>query len=1185
MKSRRLSSAAFASALARAFVTLTSLILCAFMTSCVPPLPQNVRDLGTVMDIASDREAEFGTISVSAPMFSDPSDAFAFNLSEGPEDFYADAKNNIQGNASEFQQELSTFGLQASAAFNPTLAAAYSAQLQQYLAAANKPAPAPSTQPTVSSALDQYLITSLSNANQQADPNSKLQLIQQAITDYTALQVANQPSSPSTSKPSFPTAAFPTTAPSYVPTTFPSNFTNSQSGLAFAAFQQLMSSQRTSTITDRTALITAAGDAAVKAMFQIMGNPSLAGKFTDKRILLGVSTVSVNPGWRTGKNYAADVVIAAQYNWQPARPAIISEFIKDPKNPAQLRIRLALDHGMPLPDDRPAMELIFRYCTYLTKDKDDPIRYWDDNIEEFQRHINHQMLLEGLGGPAIPQALSYRPDDAKTPTVAAVSPLTDTQTLDLSSSFRQQEQIAVNLAFAMQMAGLNVNASALLTYAQSLEQDFSTVTPDVVANSYSNGSKYGFQVGPQLRAIENAKAGKYSGPGLVLERQSFPALIVYGFDASDIAPRLMVDGSGKYILLEPQLELSSAHSWLPLNRYWERPSEAQALQLGYWLRRDYQKAKADLEASGLNHYVDVRTNALAGFLFGSDTNQALPQAIISPPRKPGIRNLEPSRVTLPPTGEEKTVSIAIEGTNLDTVELDKLQLVSGGRLIDRGVNAPRRNGDVIWVNVILEPSDDPAPIVFALPSASGGTYTPAIRPFTGSTPEIYGIAPQTVALETDATGSYVSTTVNVFVVGRHLDLIDTRKIYVHGNLSLAVTTRAKSPDILHLQFQTTSPIASLAFALPRIDGGAEVFTPPMTIGSKKLSISLSLNNAGNAYSKTTAAAPAISKVAAPTNVNAHQVNGTDQIQVTWAPSQARSFDIYYRPDSDELAETLIAGVTGTSEIIPGFLAGKTYRFAVSAVDDSGNASSLTTIDNVSVTAPANSQTEGLPSSVAPEMNLTATVSNRQVTLKWTAKADATTYTIDYGKYSDFSAAAALAPAARAALTNPCIAQIDKAVTSETIPNLDNETKYYFVVSAVTAGAKTVLGIVTATPHIVEPAAGKDAGKTTVSANGKDANSNSSAISNNPGRDISKYNDHVSGSVEFSPGATSDEVKAFIAAAATQPSDSKNANKSGGGSATSLEVDTKVTQNPQSSGAGNGSSNKSGQNVQNNNNGQ
>ena len=59
----------------------------------------------------------------------------------------------------------------------------------------------------------------------------------------------------------------------------PVNGQNSKQGIALAAFQQLQNNTAPLTISDRSAIVTSAGDATVKAMFQVMGNPKLSQAF------------------------------------------------------------------------------------------------------------------------------------------------------------------------------------------------------------------------------------------------------------------------------------------------------------------------------------------------------------------------------------------------------------------------------------------------------------------------------------------------------------------------------------------------------------------------------------------------------------------------------------------------------------------------------------------------------------------------------------------------------------------------------------------------------------------------------------------------------------------------------------------------------------------------------------------
>src|SRR5439155_16294029 len=74
--------------------------------------------------------------------------------------------------------------------------------------------------------------------------------------------------------------------------------------------------------------------------------------------------------------------------------------------------------------------------------------------------------------------------------------------------------------------------------------------------------RFGYQVGPELWALEEPAQGD-SGPGLMLERQTFPVLLIFALDDEDVRPRLRWRG-GKLEVLEPHLMLVQSTRWLPL---------------------------------------------------------------------------------------------------------------------------------------------------------------------------------------------------------------------------------------------------------------------------------------------------------------------------------------------------------------------------------------------------------------------------------------------------------------------------------------------------------------------------------------------------------------------------------------------------------------------------------------------
>jgi hypothetical protein len=496
-----------------------------------------IDNLGHDMDQMSHEVAKYGTMGISSPVLAAPNSDFAFNLTSDSDDFYNDAKTLVQGGVSQFQQSALSVGAGLSASFNPAGAAGYLAQLQQYQQAVTNNNNAQNIASLRVSLQNQAALTqyqgAVAAANQLTDPTAKANALAAAQNAYATALVA-----PSTQTlPGFPTATTqPTPTGNLVsqPTNLLQSFAN---GGNFACFSGLNPNAPSLSVNDRTAILTAAGDSATKAIFQLIGDPSLANEFKGKQIIFGVVTVSVEPGWMTRKGYAADVITNVRYKYVPARTTIVEQFVKDPAVPEPLRtyfsnIRKGIPNEKNPPPDVPPD---------LTCDEDD----WNES---------------GVNGPN-PQG----------PHVAVISPLTDTQTLDLSSSSRQEQDVALSLNIAGQLAaaGASAQAQAFLNYAKSLQQDVQTRTPDVVANAFSEGSSFGFQVGPQLRAVEEVQSGKFSEAAEVMDRQSFPALVIFGFESGVYEPKVRKVGDlpnapYKLELYEPVLKLQTANTWVKM---------------------------------------------------------------------------------------------------------------------------------------------------------------------------------------------------------------------------------------------------------------------------------------------------------------------------------------------------------------------------------------------------------------------------------------------------------------------------------------------------------------------------------------------------------------------------------------------------------------------------------------------
>jgi len=490
---------------------------------------EHLHSLAQHIDDIAAKVEEFGTASMSAPVFTSPEETFKFSLTGvDATQFYNDAKQSVQARIADFAQAANIVGLGANVAVDPTQAAAYLAQLAQYKVAEVQTAQATAVvaqkQAILNDAALETFRLQLEQARKETDPDKRAKMMADAQTAFASQYQAPSPQA----LPAFPTAAVPAPAATDIAKSG-SDAAGIFATTQFSGFQGLLQNRAGPTISDRQALFIAAGDNATAAIFKALGDPALANKFNDKKVLLGVVTVAVNPGWRTKQGYSADLAMRVYYQEQPARLAVVQNFVNNPRNDLGLRKRVAMSYGLPLPSG--------------AADPFDPARV----IPEAYRAFTPAELRQAF------------------PLVSAVSPMTQTQVEEDLNSRRQQLQVALDLAGALHSAGLNAQANFFDHFARSLQQDADTVNATVAVNTYSfNGGVFGFEIGPRLRAVAHPSKLN-SAPGDTLERQSFPSLILLGFGEDELRPRVRVDRFGQFRLVELAIVMDQTSKWNSLN--------------------------------------------------------------------------------------------------------------------------------------------------------------------------------------------------------------------------------------------------------------------------------------------------------------------------------------------------------------------------------------------------------------------------------------------------------------------------------------------------------------------------------------------------------------------------------------------------------------------------------------------
>lgn len=189
-------------------------------------------------------------------------------------------------------------------------------------------------------------------------------------------------------------------------------------------------------------------------------------------------------------------------------------------------------------------------------------------------------------------------------------------------------------------------------------------------------------------------------------------------------------------------------------------------------------------------------------------------------------------------------------------------------------------------------------------------------------------------------------------------------------------------------------------------------------------------------SDTTPAAPA-----KPTGI---AVSGGDsQATVSWsAVADATSYNIYYGTTAGVTTATGTKIASAASpQVVTSLTNGTAYYFVVTALNAGGESS---------VSSEKSATPAVVPQLPAKPAGIAASVGDSQVTVSWSAVANATSYSIYYGT--------------TAGVTTTTGTRIASATSPQVVSGLTNGTAYYFVVTAVNAvGESLISSEKTATP--------------------------------------------------------------------------------------------------------------------------
>lgn len=567
-----------------------------------------VRKNAQSLDKMASRLNEYGTVGMSAPLIVEQGQQFQFNIAKSADTLYQEARTEIQGRAAAAAQEVDIMGFGVSAQVDPTQIAKYGELLKNYqdqridyLGRRNERDRSLSlAQAARTRASRLELDASLSAAQAEPDLIKRAQAEAAAYKAYATATSEAVPDAPT--EPTFPTAP---TDGSNVPPKQNNDIKEASTarGVLFgdgklSGAGSLLGSNPTVVSTNRSALIASAGDTAVKGLLQVLHNPQEALIYQGKKAIFGAAMVSVAPGWRTTENFAARLTVRPELIYEPARLAVAKHVRED------LRKRLGNKDGQPL------------RCGELQSSGPEVTGY----------EISEQ-----------------RSSSQKTPAaISAISPMTDTQNLQLSNSLRSRKERTLQLALALRSAGFELGSQFFKEYLQNTEKDMLTSNREMPVAAFSTGNQFGYEIGPEFWGLADPTAKK-SRSAYRLVRQSFPALILLGFDDAQLQPVLKCEkATEEPMILEPNLKFTQTRRWVPLNEGAVdlTPSEADLIELNDEITRTFGENPEECERisspskgcvnKSIKQQINSRGVVLAEELLGNWNTQALPLCLVIP---------------------------------------------------------------------------------------------------------------------------------------------------------------------------------------------------------------------------------------------------------------------------------------------------------------------------------------------------------------------------------------------------------------------------------------------------------------------------------------------------------------------------------------------------------------------------
>lgn len=644
---------------------------------------------------------EWGAASITSPLLTSPKESsinFKFGLNRSASEFFGAAKTEDQAASAVFNQMAFSTQAGVKVSVDQLAAMQFAADMNQYGRDVARQNLIESER--IASAKRVYA-AELAAANAGTDTTKKAEMISATEQNYmkSISEGAKPPQFPKQDD-SFLSKDISVAKPPDIAGRILTNdgeFT-SQLGLL-----KNMDNSKKMSVTDRSAIITAAGDCATQALFELLGNPADAGKYTGTEVYFGVCMVSVEPGWRTRKNYQADV--SMQIYQEIGVPTSISIKDGDKGKDKKERLKELLEGIIDAETNTIDIKKKGEIKAKLKEEKisiqvfSDAISFKGDEDPSSGSYYNYMEKLK--------QAKFISSYPRKNPLViTAVSPMTDNQTIDSAYSDRKYIEAAIRMAGALQQVGAQAQAEVFTQFVKSLQKDVRSINSDAIITSYGfiNGF-LGYQIGPRLKAMEDP-GGNEDAPSNVLGRIAFPVLIVIGVVIPDVD--ILDPYTGEVLATvkwsTSNLEFRQSFTWMPIKSNWAKRiiGIPKALRENDWtdwmediakVRQKMDEFETTLNKGDKHKLTDVcdsfallesRIDFLKSKSCGGVVQYTLKhlQESAPPPAVTQIDAIYPSNILIDQKKDEPTdVTVAISGKNLDIVGTDtaNIEILNSGQ--------------------------------------------------------------------------------------------------------------------------------------------------------------------------------------------------------------------------------------------------------------------------------------------------------------------------------------------------------------------------------------------------------------------------------------------------------------------------------------------------------------------------